>query len=159
MSKKQLLALAFLAAIPATGLLVKMLFSLGYLLADQSSAGAVVWTIFVISLLGSVFFAALPLFLWLYYPAAGFEGAAATAGAGSLPLASAATGGKAPAKGGKAPAVADEDEVDGDEEESDYEEMADGSSEDDGEAYFEEDALEEDADDFDGGFDDDDDDK
>jgi hypothetical protein len=150
MSKKQLLALAFLAAIPATGLLVKMLFSLGYLLADQSSAGAVVWVIFVICLLGSVFFAALPLLLWLYYPAAGFEGALATAGAGSLPRATAA-------KGGKAAPVGDDVEQNEDEDgESDYEEMEDEAPADDGEAYFEEDAMEDDNDDFDGGFDDDD---
>ncbi len=144
MSKKQLLALAFLAAIPATGLLIKMLFSLGYLLADQSSAGAVVWIIFVVCLLGSVFFAALPLLLWLYYPAAGFEGAVATAGAGSLPKPAAAPGGKAPAIGD------DVDDADSEEDgESDYEEMEEEAAADDGEAYFEEDAMEEDLDDLD----------
>jgi hypothetical protein len=149
MSKKQLLALAFLAAIPATGLLIKMLFSLGHLLADQSSAGAVVWIIFVVCLLGSVFFAALPLLLWLYYPAAGFEGVAATAGDGALPHPAAALGGNAPAIG---------DDVDGDEDDDEHYEEIEGESaaEDDGEAYFEEDAMEEDLDDFDGGFDDDD---
>jgi hypothetical protein len=152
MSKKQLLALAFLAAIPATGLLVKMLFSLGYLLADQSSAGAVVWTIFVISLLGSAFFAALPLFLWLYYPAAGFEGAMATAGVGAMPRAAAAKGGAAPAIGDDVDDDADNEE-DGD---SDYEEMEADAAADDGEAYFEEDALQDDLEDFDGGFDDED---
>ncbi len=144
MSKKQLLALAFLAAIPATGLLIKMLFSLGYLLADQSSAGAVVWIIFVVCMLGSVFFAALPLLLWLYYPAAGFEGALATAGAGSLANPAAARGGKSPAIGN------DVDDADSEEDsESDYEEMEDEAAADDGEAYFEEDAMEEDFDDFD----------
>jgi len=153
MSKKQLLALAFLAAIPATGLLIKMLFSLGYLLADQSSAGAVVWIIFVVCLLGSVFFAALPLLLWLYYPAAGFEGAVATAGSGSLPKTAAALKGKAPAVGDDV----DHDDADEEDGESDYEEMDDEAAADDGEAYFEEDALEENLDDFDGGFDDDDD--
>ena len=154
MSKKQLLALAFLAAIPATGLLVKMLFSLGYLLADQSSAGAVVWIIFVICLLGSAFFAALPLFLWLYYPAAGFAGAGVAAAAGAMPRSGAAPGGKSPVVGDDA----DDDDADFDEDgDSDYEEMEDEAAADDGEAYFEEDALEEDLDDFDGGFDDDDD--
>ena len=49
MSKKQLLVLALVAAIPATGLLVKMLFSLGYLLSDQTSAKAVVWIVVVVS--------------------------------------------------------------------------------------------------------------
>jgi len=155
MSKKQLLALAFLAAIPATGLLIKMLFSLGYLLADQSSAGAVVWIIFIVCLLGSVFFAALPLLLWLYYPAAGFEGAVATAGAGAS--------NPAAARGGKAPTIGDDvdnDDAEYEEDgESDYEEMEDEAAADDGEAYFEEDAMEEDDDNFDGGFDDDDDDK
>ena len=156
MSKKQLLALAFLAAIPATGLLIKMLFSLGHLLADQSSAGAVVWIIFVVCLLGSVFFAALPLLLWLYYPAAGFEGAVATAGAGAFPHPAAALGGNAPAIGDDV----DDDDADYQEDgEADYEEMEDEAVADDGAAYFEEDALEEDFDDFDGGFDDDDDDK
>ena len=154
MSKKQLLALAFLAAIPATGLLIKMLFSLGYLLADQSSAGAVVWIIFVVCLLGSVFFAALPLLLWLYYPAAGFEGAVATAGAGAFSNPVAALGGKAPAIGDDV----DDDNADYEEDgEADYEEMDDEAAADDGEAYFEEDALDEDLDEFDGGFDDDDD--
>ena len=144
MSKKQLLALAFLAAIPSTGLLIKMLFSLGYLLADQSSAGAVVWIIFVVCMLGSVFFAALPLLLWLYYPAAGFEGALATAGAGSLPNPAAAPGRKSPATGN------DVDDADSEEDdESDYEEMEDEAAADDGEAYFEADAMEEDLDDFD----------
>lgn len=156
MSKKQLLALAFLAAIPATGLLVKMLFSLGYLLADQSSAGAVMWVIFVVCLLGSVFFAALPLLLWLYYPAAGFDGAMATAGVGAMPRATAAKG--AAAKGAAAPAIGD-DVDDEEDEDSDYEEMDGEASADDGEAYFEEDALEDDLDDFDGGFDDDEEDK
>ena len=156
MSKKQLLALAFLAAIPATGLLVKMLFSLGYLLADQSSAGAVMWVIFVVCLLGSVFFAALPLLLWLYYPAAGFEGAMATAGVAAMPRATAAQG--AAAKGAAAPAIGD-DVDDEEDEDSDYEEIDGEASADDGEAYFEEDALEDDLDDFDGGFDDDEEDK
>lgn len=156
MSKKQLLALAFLAAIPATGLLVKMLFSLGYLLADQSSAGAVMWVIFVVCLLGSVFFAALPLLLWLYYPAAGFEGAMATAGVAAMPRAAAAKG--AAAKGAAAPAIGD-DVDDEEDEDSDYEEIDGEASADDGEAYFEEDAMEDDLDDFDGGFDDDDEDK
>ncbi len=156
MSKKQLLALAFLAAIPATGLLVKMLFSLGYLLADQSSAGAVMWVIFVVCLLGSVFFAALPLLLWLYYPAAGFEGAMATAGVGTMPRVTAAKG--AAAKGAAAPAIGD-DVDDEEDEDSDYEEMDGEASADDGEAYFEEDAMEDDLDDFDGGFDDDEEDK
>lgn len=141
MSKKQLLALAFVAAIPATGLLVKMLFSLGHLLADQSSAGAVIWVIYVICLLGSLFFASLPLWLALYYPAAGFEGAAASVGV--LPHPAAGVGGRAP--------VVSDDE---DEYVEDGEDEA--SADDDGEAYFEEDALEEDFDEFDGGFDDDD---
>jgi hypothetical protein len=154
MSKKQLLALAFLAAIPATGLLIKMLFSLGYLLADQSSAGAVVWIIFVVCLLGSVFFTALPLLLWLYYPAAGFEGVPATAGGGSLPHPAAALGGVAPAIGDDV----DNDDADYEEDgEADYEEIDGEAAADDGEAYFEEDAIDEDLDDFDGGFDDDDD--
>lgn len=141
MSKKQLLALAFVAAIPATGLFVKMLFSLGHILTDQSSAGAMIWVIYVICLLGSLFFATLPLWLGLYYPAAGFEGAAASVGA--LPHPSAGIGGNAP--------VVSDDE-DEDTEDADDEAPA----EDDGEAYFEEDALEEDFDEFDGGFDDDD---
>ena len=68
--------LTLVVAIPATGLLVMMLLSLRHLLADQSSAGAVLWVIYVICLLGSSFFATLPLWLWLYYPAAGFEGTA-----------------------------------------------------------------------------------
>ena len=107
------------------------------------------WVIFVICLLGSVFFAALPLLLWLYYPAAGFEGAAATAGAGVLPHPAAAPGGPAPAIGDNAD---DEDEAD-----YEAEEMGDeGSGDDDGEAYFEEDAMEEDLDDFDDEFNDDD---
>ena len=142
MSKKQLLVLALVAAIPATGLLVKMLFSLLHLLSDQSSAGAVLWVVYVICLLGSAFFASLPLWLWLYYPAAGFEGAGAPVGA----MQDSGT-----RFGGASPDV--DDDV------SDEEEFVDEdhAGDDDGEALFSEDALEEDFDEFDGGFDDDDD--
>ena len=140
MSKKQLILLAFVAAIPACGLLVKMLFSLGYyLLKDASDAGAMVWIIYVICLLGSVFFTVLPLLLWLYYPAAGFEGATAPSGGLQHPAAGLSS---------NARAVSDDDEF----EDSDDEEAV----EDDGEAYFEEDALQDESDEFDGGFDDDD---
>lgn len=137
MSKKQLLFLALVAAIPATGLLVTMLFSLRHLLSDQSSAGAVLWVVYVVCLLGSSFFATLPLWLWLYYPAAGFEGAVATVGA--TQDSNTSFGGKA-ANGG---------DVEG---ASDYEEDA---GDDDGEQLFDDDAMDEDFDEFDGGFDDD----
>ena len=149
MSKKQLLTLSFLTAIPATGLLVKMLFSLGHILADKSNAGAVVWIIYVVCLLGSAFFATLPLWLGLYYPAAGFE--AVPAGAASLAHPAAGSGKNAPVVG---------DNVGEADDEADYEEMdGEEAGVDKGEAYFEEDAMEDDLDDFDGGFDDDDDEK
>jgi|GEM_PF-1928369 len=142
MSKKQLLFLAFVAAIPATGLLVMMLFSLRHLLSDQSSVSAVLWVIYVVCLLGSSFFATLPLWLWLYYPAAGFEGAGATIGAAQD---SATAFGEKAANG--------RDDVDA----SDEKEYADDedAGEDDGEKLFDEDAMDEDFDEFDGGFDDD----
>ena len=140
MSKKQLLVLTLVVAIPATGLLVMMLLSLRHLLADQSSAGAVLWVVYVVCLLGSSFFATLPLWLWLYYPAAGFEGAAigATQDSGT------AFGGRT-GNGGE------------DQDASDEEEFADDqdAGEDEGEKLFDEDAMEEDFDEFDGGFDDD----
>lgn len=136
MSKKQLLVLALVAAIPATGLLVKMLFSLGHLLSDQTSAKAVLWIVFVVSLLGSTFFAALPLLLWLYYPAAGFEVAAVSEGAEK---AFGRNGNHGNAE------TADEDEFMD-------EEVAD---QDEGEKLFDHDALDDDSDEYDGGFDDD----
>ncbi len=141
MSKKQLLFLALVAAIPATGLLVKLLFSLLHLLSDQSSASAVLWVIYVVCLLGSAFFSTLPLWLWLYYPAAGFEGAGASAGA----MQDSGT-----AFGGESSAGDDEDA-------SEEEEFADDEDEveDDGEKLFDEDAMDEDFDEFEGGFDDD----
>ena len=146
MSKKQLLFLSLVAAIPATGLLVLMLFSLRHLLSDQSSASAVLWVIYVVCLLGSAFFASLPLWLWLYYPAAGFEGVAASAGRGQD---------SRPEFGGKSPAFNGDDDAAEDEEFADDEDTA----EDDGEKLFDDDAMDEDLDEFDGGFDDDDDDK
>jgi hypothetical protein len=141
MSKKQLLSLSLVAALPATGLLVLMLFSLRHLLSDQSSASAVLWVIYVVCLLGSAFFATLPLWLWLYYPAAGFEGAVASAGRGQD---------LRPEFGGKSPAFKDDA---ADEEESAEDEDA---AEDDGDKLFDDDAMDEDLDEFDGGFDDDD---
>ncbi|RLT11051.1 MAG: hypothetical protein DWI22_02480 [Planctomycetota bacterium] len=136
MSKKQLLVLALVAAIPATGLLVKMLFSLGYLLSDQTSAKAVLWIVFVVSLLGSTFFAALPLLLWLYYPAAGFEVAAVSEGAGK------AFGGNG---NHGSEETAEEDEfID--------EEVAE---QDEGESLFDQHAFDDDSDEYDGGVDDD----
>ena len=94
------------------------------------------------ALLASAFFASLPLWLWLYYPAAGFEGAGAPVGA----MQDSGT-----RFGGASPDV--DDDV------SDEEEFVDEdhAGDDDGEALFSEDALEEDFDEFDGGFDDDDD--
>ena len=142
MSKKQLLFLSLVAAIPATGLLVLMLFSLRHLLSDQSSASAVLWVIYVVCLLGSAFFASLPLWLWLYYPAAGFEGAVASAGRGQDAR---------PEFGGKSPAFKGDDAAE-EEEFSDDED----AGEDDGEKLFDDDAMDEDLDEFDGGFDDDD---
>jgi len=136
MSKKQLLVLALVAAIPATGLLVKMLFSLGHLLSDQTSAKAVLWIVFVVSLLGSTFFAALPLLLWLYYPAAGFEVAGVSEGAGK------AFGGNGN-QGSEE--TAEEDEfID--------EEVAE---QDEGESLFDQHAFDDDSDEYDGGVDDD----
>lgn len=143
MSKKQLLFLSLVAAIPATGLLVLMLFSLRHLLSDQSSAGAVLWVIYVVCLLGSAFFASLPLWLWLYYPAAGFEGVAFSAGRGQD---------SRPEFGGKSPAFNGDDDAAEEEEFADDEDAA----EDDGEKLFDDDAMDEDLDEFDGGFDDDD---
>lgn len=143
MSKKQLLVLSiFVAAIPATGLLVKMLFSLLHLLSDQSSAGAMLWIIYVVCLLGSGFFASLPLWLWLYYPAAGFEGA----GSGMSGLQDSGT-----AFGGNASHGEDDEDA------SEEQEFAndDDAGEDDGEKLFDADAMDEDFDEFDGGFDDD----
>lgn len=141
MSKKQLLFLALVAAIPATGLLVLMLFSLRHLLSDQSSVSAVLWVVYVVCLLGSSFFATLPLWLWLYYPAAGFEGAVATVGA--TKSSESASGGKA------ASGRVDDDASDEDEHADDYD------AGDDGEKLFDDDAMDEDFDEFDGGFDDD----
>jgi len=142
MSKKQLLVLALVAAIPATGLLVKMLFSLLHLLSDQSSAGAMLWIIYVVCLLGSAFFSTLPLWLWLYYPAAGFEGAGARVGA---PQDSGTGFGEEAANGSDDEIASEEDEFGTDED----------AGEDDGEKLFDDDAIDEDLDEFDGGFDDD----
>ena len=137
MSKKQLLVLALVASIPAAGLLVKLLFSLFVMLKPESTAGALHWMIYVVCLLGSAFIAFLPLLLWLYYPAAGFANAAAADGA----MQDSATG-----FGGKVAAVGDDEAAFSN----------DHAVEDEGEAIFDEDAMEEDIDEFDGGFDDDD---
>ena len=141
MSKKQLLVLSiFVVAIPATGLLVKMLFSLLHLLLDQSSASAMLWIIYVVCLLGSAFFSTLPLWLWLYYPAAGFEGARV----GATQESETGFGGKS-AEGSDDEVASEEDEFGADED----------AGEDDGEKLFDDDAIDEDLDEFDGGFDDD----
>lgn len=134
MSKKQLLFLSLVAAIPATGLLVLMLFSLRHLLSDQSSASAVLWVIYVVCLLGSAFFASLPLWLWLYYPAAGF-------GVAGVPIDGAQASGEQ--------SRVSDDEGAAEEEFTDDQDDA----EDDGEKLFDEDAMDDDFDEFDGGFD------
>ena len=141
MSKKQLLILALVASIPAAGLLVKMLFSLLIMLKDESGAGALLWAIYVVCLLGSAFIAFLPLLLWLYYPAAGF------ANAGAVHNSEAGFGGKAAAVG--------DDEFASDEEEF----QDDHAVDDKGEALFDEDSMDDDIDEFEGGFDDDGDEK
>ncbi|HQZ68070.1 MAG TPA: hypothetical protein PLY87_23425 [Planctomycetaceae bacterium] len=136
MSKKQLIVLTFIvAAVPASALLVKMLFSMLRLLSDQSGATPLLWVAFVICLLGSVFIALLPLFLWLYYPAEGFA-VAGNAGAMAAPE----TGGPEFNAGSD-----DEDE---------FEEDESADAEDDGERLFDDDDMEADDDEFDGGFDD-----
>ena len=130
--------MALVAAIPAAGLLVKMLFSMLHLLSDQSSASAVLWVIYVVCLLGSAFLAFLPFLLWLWYPAAGFEGVGAVQGSGAR------IGENAVAFGGEEDASEEEEFSD------------DDAVDDEGEALFEEEAMDEDFDEFDGGFDDDD---
>ncbi len=138
MSKKQLIVLTFfVAAVPAAVLLVKMLFSLFLLLADQSSATPALWVVYVICLLGSVFIALLPLFLWLYYPAEGFAIAGNTASDMMT----------APAAGGPDFNAASDDE-------DEFEDDESADAEDDGERLFDDDDMEADDDDFDGGFDD-----
>ena len=140
MSKKQLLVLTLVASIPAAGLLLKMLFSLLHLLSDQSNATVLLWIIYVVCLLGSAFIAFLPLLLWLYYPAAGFTNSAS---------ANVVAQGSGTDFGVKAAAVGDDEDA------SEEEEFLDDHAvEDDGEALFDEDAMEEDFDEFDGGFDD-----
>jgi hypothetical protein len=146
MSKKQLLILALVASVPAAGLMVKLLLSLLHLLSDQSSASFVLWVVYVVCLLGSAFIAFLPLLLWLYYPAEGFAGSSAAVSAVQ----------DSEAAFGEAPPIVGDDEVAADEEEF----VEDDDSQHEGEALFDEDAMEEDFDEFDGGFDiEDDDDK
>ena len=142
MSKKQLIVLTIVvAALPAAALVFKMLFSLLHLLSDQSSASAVLWIVYVICLLGSAFIALLPLFLFLYYPAEGFV----AAGAAALQTPGIGDAGHSE--------VGDDEDAFGDEEAA-GDEYAD--DEDEGEQLFDDDALESDDDEFDGGFDDDD---
>ena len=145
MSKKQLLFLALVAAIPATGLLVMMLLSLQQMLSDQSSVSAMLWVICVVCLWGRSFFATLPLWLWLYDPAAGFEGAGATVGVKQD---------SGTAFGGKAANGRDGEDA-SDETENADDEDADDDDGDDGEKLFDEDEMDEDFDEFDGGFNDD----
>ena len=138
MSKKQLVILALVASVPAAALLIKMLFSLLHLLSDQSSASVVLWLVYVICLLGSAFIAFLPMLLWLYYPAAGFESAAAV-----NPAKEYGTDFNESASG-----TAEDDDV--------YEDEASGDDDiinDEGEALFDDDAMDEDFDEFDGEFD------
>jgi len=137
MSKKQLVMLALVASVPAAGLLIKMLLSLLHLLSDQSSASVVLWLVYVVCLLGSAFIAFLPLLLWLYYPAAGFETVAVNA----------AENFGTDFHSGVSDRGTDDDE---------YEENASGDDDvinDEGEALFDDDAMGEDFDEFEGEFD------
>jgi hypothetical protein len=138
MSKKQLVILALVASVPAAMLLIKMLLSLLHLLSDQSSASVVLWLVYVICLLGSAFIAFLPMLLWLYYPAAGFETAAAVNPAAEF-------GSNFNESGSD---TAEDEDV--------YEEAPSGDDDvtnDEGEALFDDDAMDEDFDEFDGEFD------
>lgn len=142
MNKKQVIAVSFIAAIPAIGLLVFLVLGLLQgMLSDGATVSITLWIVWVLAALASVVVGFLP-FAILFFP--GLMPEPATAGADNSGLSD-------------APSVPVRRSLDGDDEdaEEDFEETGDG--EDEGEQLFEEDALEQDFDDeFGDSFDDDD---
>lgn len=135
MSKKQVLLLSLVTAIPGAGLLYFLV------MAAMNHGGGVfgglMWLFWGLAAFGGAIVTFAPLLIGLWYPAAGFAAAAAgTTGAAVMtPL-------------DESPVLPAEDEVD----DADFEDLPD----DDGEQLFDEDTLDEDFDDdFDGDFEDD----
>lgn len=136
MTKKQVFGVSLVTALPAAFLLYVLIMA-----AINHGSGVfagLMWLFWGLALLTGAFLAAFPLLVQLFYPAEGFAPAAAAA----------------PALG----PVQDADlsEIDEDEDElADDDGLEDGDEiVDDGEQLFEEDALDDDYDDFEGGFDD-----
>ena len=129
MNKKQLIAVSFVAAIPAAALLVFLVLGLLQgMLSDGATVSVVLWIVWVLAALGALSMAFLP-FAIMFFPGLMPDPALATAAAAS---------GFAAAPGKKTqPAEADEFE-EGEEEFSEDTEEA----EDDGEQLFDDDAME-----------------
>lgn len=130
MNKKQLIAVSFVAAIPAAALLVFLVLGLLQgMLSDGATVSAVLWVVWVLAALGALSMAFLP-FAIMFFPGLMPDPALATA---------AAAPGFAGAAGKKSSQPADADEYEeGAEEFSEDTEAA----EDDGEQLFEDGAME-----------------
>lgn len=136
MSKKQVLMVSLVAALPAAFLLYVLI--MAAVNHGNGVFAGLMWLFWGLVLLGGGFLAVFPLLIGLFYPASGF---------GAPVLAGAAGAGLLPAQEGLAGADEDEEYADDDEEYSD-------EAADDGEQLFEEDALEDDFEDFEGDFED-----
>lgn len=126
MNRKQFVAAAFAAAIPAYLLIAAMVYALfqGGMLGDEAKVSAVLWVVFVIAALGGIIIGVLP-FAVVIFP--GLYPIAAAGPASVGPAAQPASGGsKGQSAGSKAEKDEYEDEAGEPEEFTDY---ADESSE------------------------------
>jgi len=146
MSKKQLILVSSIAAIPGAILLVFLVMGLLQgMLSDTATVSVVLWIVWVLAALGSASVAFLP-FAIMFFPGLMPEPAAA----GFIPA-------DEPAAGSRKSQPVDEDDDAADDDQEEYEDDADSEdSEDDGEQLFEDDALGDDFDDeYGDSFDDD----
>lgn len=140
MNKKQVIAVSFVAAIPAIGLLVFLVLGLlKGMLSDGATVSVTLWIVWVLAAFASIVVGFLP-FALLFFP--GLLPEHATAGADDLAMSG------APAAPVRKQPSDDDEGTDEDFEESD-------EVEDEGEQLFEDDALDQDFDDeFGNSFDD-----
>jgi hypothetical protein len=148
MSKKQLILVSIVAAVPGALLLVFLVLGLLQgMLSDTATVSVTLWIVWVLAALGSASAAFLP-FAIMFFP--GLMPEPVAAGAGSQ-----ASGIAATPQRKTAPADDSEDEIeDGEEEFQDDTDFAEDEADDEGEQLFDDDALEDDFDDdFDDNFD------
>ncbi len=140
MTKKQVLSVSLVAAIPAA-LLLYVLVMAAVNHGNGVFAG-LMWLFWGLAVLGGAFLAVLPVLVQIFYPAQGFLPAAASS---------------APSREIK-DAEYEDDELEDDEpgDSEDAEEFAEEDEAEQGEQMFDEDALEDEFDEFEGDFGDDD---